>query len=332
MMRGMRPLAVPPASFVDPKTGVPAFGSYAGPLPSVDLGRLGLRDRIARRKKWFYFALTNEDVWISFALVRTGYATTAFAFVFDLAAHTMLFDRTVIAPPTSASVTADLHGDGSLARLSFGRSRIAIDRRKSVLDVALSFGGLGVEVSLDEAHAPPPISAIAELGSSLVSATEKRVLTSVRGSAKCAGRTFALDDAIGGYDYTHGLLPRHTSWRWGFAMGRTATGAPIAFNVVEGFVGEAECAAFYDGRVHGIAEPRFEFDTAAPERPWKLSATGIDLAFSPGAVHAQHGNFVIVKSRFVQPVGTYRGTLRVDGQDLELASVAGVSEDQDVLW
>ena len=35
---------------------------------------------------------------------------------------------------------------------------------------------------------------------------------------------------------------------------------------------------------------------------------------------------------FIQPVGAFDGTLRVDGVTHELARIAGVTEHQDVLW
>ncbi|MCW5833814.1 MAG: DUF2804 family protein [Labilithrix sp.] len=191
---------------------------------------------------------------------------------------------------------------------------------------------ISVDVAIDEATAPPAISAIAEIGPSLASATEKRALAAVRGSLVASGRRVSLDGALGGYDYTHGLMPRHTRWRWAFAMGRAADGAAVAFNVVEGFVGEAECAAFAPGGVFPIREPRFDFDAARPDAPWRLVGEGIDLTFDVGAVHAQRTNLVLVRSRFLQPAGTFRGTLRIDGRDVALEGVPGVVEDQDVLW
>lgn len=328
----MRSLVAAPASFVDTGTGEPAFGSYAGPLPRIDLPALGLRDRFARRKRWLYLALASDDVWISLAVVRTGYLATAFGFAYDLAKRTMLVDRTVLGPTMAARVADGPHENGALARFSLGRSSIVLARGGSRIDVRARLGDLEVEAAVDESAAPPSVSAIAPLGGGLVNATEKRALARVSGHARAAGRTFDLSRATAGWDYTHGLLPRHTRWRWAFALGRTTDGAPIAFNVVEGFVGEAECAAFFDGGVIPIAEPRFEMDVERPSLPWTLRGDGIDLSFSPGAVHAQHTKLVVIRSRFVQPVGTFSGALRVDGRDVRVEGLPGVVEDQDVLW
>ncbi len=327
----MRTLSPSPRAFVDPATGAPAFGSYEGKLPRIDLGG-GLVDRALRRKRWVWIALASEEMWLSAAIVRMGYATSAFAFVFDLRERKMLVDETIVAPPRMAKVADDPHEPGTLARFGFGARRLAIERRGEVWELRGRVGSLEIDACVDESEAPPPIAAIARLGPGLASATEKRALARARGSVTAAGRRFSLEGALGGYDYTNGAMPRHTRWRWAFAMGRAKDGEVVAFNVVEGFVGEAECAAFVGGRVLPIHEPRFDFDARNPSAAWRLRGEGVDLVFDVGAVHAQHTNLFFVRSRFLQPVGTFRGTIRAGDRDLELDGVPGVVEDQDVLW
>lgn len=330
-----RLLGVAPASFLDPRTGEPAFGAYAGPMPRVELGPLGLRDRFARLKRWVYGAITTDEIWISFALVRTGYAATVFAFAYDLVARRMLVDRTVLGPAFGARVADDFHAPGAIAHFRLGKTHLALRRHDTTLDLHLRIDGLGVDASIDESDGPAAISAIARIGApgeSLVSATEKRALLGVRGRARCGTRETTLDGGVAGYDYTHGLLPRHTKWRWAFAQGRSASGDPFAFNVVQGFVGEAECAAFVGGAAIPLSEPTFCFDLARPSAPWQLQGPGVDLVFAPGAVHSQTTNLVVVRSRFVQPVGVFSGTMRVGGRDVHLAGVPGVVEDQDLWW
>jgi hypothetical protein len=328
----IRTLENAPLSFVDDRTGAPAFGSYAGPLPAVDLGRLRLRERFARRKRWLFVALSTDELWLSLAVLRTGYAATAFVFAYDLVGRRMLLDNTVIGPAPMGRVTGDCHAPGELARFTMGRSRIVVSRSVGGLDVHVRMRDVEVDATLDEGAGPPAITAIARLGEGLVDATEKRALLPVKGRARCGARTIGLDGAIGGYDYSHGLMPRHTKWRWGFAMGKAIGGEPFGFNVVHGFVGEPECAAFVGGEVVPLAEPRIELDRSDPMRPWRIVGEGIDLAFSPGAVHAQPMNLLVVKSRYVLPVGTFAGTVRVGGRDVVVAGLPGVVEDQDVLW
>lgn len=327
-----RSLGTPPTAFWDRSTRRPAFGSYAGPLPPIELPKRRVGDRVVRRKKWLWIGLVSEDAWITLGVVRTGYAATAFAFVYDLRARTMLVDRTVLGPAPAARVSDDPHAQGVIARFWFARGSIVCTRALMRMDVRARFEGLDVKASIDERHAPPSVSAIAPLGGRLFDATEKRALASVRGRARLGGRTIDLDGATAGWDYTHGLLPRRTRWRWGFALGRAASGAPLALNLVEGFVGEAECAAFYDGGVHALPEPRFLLDADEPGLPSRLRSEALDLEFSPGAVHTQNRDLVVVRSRFFQAVGTFRGRVRIGGLDVAVTDLPGVVEDQDVVW
>ena len=322
-----------PASFRDSATGGPAFGAYAGPLPRVDLGAIGIRDRITRRKRWVYAAVTTDEVWASFAIVRTGYAATAFGFVYDLASRRMLVDRTVLGLAATTRVADDPHAEGELARFSFGKTELTFTRAGHELEARVRFGGdFELEVTLDESQGPRALTAIASLGEGLWNATEKRVLLPTRGRGKVGSRALSFEAARGGYDYTHGLLPRHTEWRWAFAQGKTTTGEPIGFNLVQGFVGGAECAGFTADDVAPLAEPMFAFDRDAPEKPWRLKSADLDLTFEVGGVHAQYTNLLLVKSRFIQPVGVYSGTVRIGGRTHEVARLPGVVEDQDVLW
>jgi hypothetical protein len=103
-------------------------------------------------------------------------------------------------------------------------------------------------------------------------------------------------------------------------------------NLVEGFVGEAECALWIDGALFPLAEGRFDFDAARPLQPWKVKTAdgGADLRFEPGGIHEEHKNFGVIASRFVQPVGSFSGTIAVEGRGpIELDQVLGVVEDQD---
>jgi hypothetical protein len=333
----MRPLAPPPPAVADPITCAPHIGSFLGGLPPVDFAPLAPRalDRVLRQKRWIYFAIATDEALIALAVVRLGYLANAFAFVFDRAAHRMIAHRTALAPPFAIRVGDDpAHLDAS-ARLLGGRIRIERPRLTSAFLVQAELGEISLFARLDAASAPPAISVIAPVPGGGLAATEKRTLLAARGAALVSGRRIPLEGALAGYDYSNGLLPRRTVWRWGFALGRARSGERVALNLVEGMTGEAECALWIDGALLPLAEGRFSFDPAQPLAPWHVrTADGaVDLRFTPGGMHADHTNVGLVRARFIQPAGVYAGTVRTpDGRVLELDGILGVTEDQDVLW
>lgn len=335
-------LAEIPRQVIDPRTQAPAWGSYRGAFRRTELASL-VRDpleRLATEKRWVWGAVATERALVAWAIVDLGYASSAFAFAWDRE-RGMIVDRSMMGVPRlcrvrqSASARIDarfVHPRGSL--------RMRARDGDPAIEVAIELRELALHATLEERGAPPSLTAVAPVPGGVVSTTEKRALMPVRGSALIAGRRVSLDDAVGGYDLTHGLLARRTRWNWAFLMGRARPsrpgqcGEPVALNLVQGFVGAPECAVWIGGEPVLVAEGRFDFAPDAPEGPWRVrSADGaVDLAFAPGGVHAEHRDLGLVRARFVQPVGTFDGTIQVAGRTLVLDRVPGVVEDQDVVW
>jgi hypothetical protein len=239
--------------------------------------------------------------------------------------------------PTFACEVGDTGGEGAFARFHLGRTRVSIERAagSSQYVVEAGFRDFEVRAVVDAAAAPPALTAIAPIPGGRVNTTEKRALLAATGEAMIEGRRSSLDGALAGTDYTNGLLARHTAWRWAFLLGYAKSGERVGMNLVQGFVGEPECAAWVDGEVYPLAEGRFAFDRGRPLDPWRVSTAdgGVDLRFEPGGMHAESTNLGVVRTSFVQPAGIYTGTIKVDGgRVLTIDRVLGVSEDQDVLW
>ena len=334
----MRTLEPAPPSVLDASTGAPRIGAYRGPLPRVDLSSLarGKLWRLFHEKRWMYVAISADPLLVGVAIADLGYLCNGFAFVFDRAEARMIADRTALAPPFAGDVN-DTSGPGHLARFELGATRLRFERAAAADPYRLEvrMGDLEISAELFAGEAPPPISVVAPIPGGVLNTTEKRALLHARGSVRVGDTRHAFERGLGGYDYTHGLLARRTSWRWAFAQGHAKDGEPIAFNLVEGFVGEPECALWANGELHPLAEGRFTFDPENWRAPWKLrTADGaLDLDFVPGGAHAEKKNFGVVASRFLQPMGVFRGTIAVPGREtIEIDDVLGVTEDQEILW
>jgi len=333
-----RMLAQPMSDVIDPATHLPLLGSFEGPLPPVDFSglRRSLPFRIAHEKAWYYAAIASPEVFIGVAILKFGYVASTFAFLFERSpsggpSGHFLVDRSQLAPPFAARYAGD---DGIGLRFLGMTSRFERAPGAMAFDLEVDMPDFQVNARMSGALQPSPISAVAALGDGLVHATEKRALLPVNGEAVVAGKRFSLDGAFGGFDRSHGYLPRHTMWRWAFAMGYTDAGEPVAFNLVDGFVGEAECVVWLGGKVYAVGEGRFDFDPGRALRPWRIT-TGcgsVDLTFEPGDIHAEHQDLGLVKTRFLQPVGAYSGKLTVGGRTVTLSRVLGVAEDQDATW
>ncbi len=326
----MRDLVEPPSELM--LSGEPRFGSVRGGLPRMDFGAIprGRLWQMTHRKRWSYAAVADASVLVGAAIVSLGYAATALFFVLDRKARRMLVDRSVLGPGTAARFTDDGSGRRS-ARFELGRTRFAIGDDGVTIDLA---GDLPAHVLLRTKDVgATPIAAVVPIEGGFANATEKRLLAG-ECEVVAGGKRFVLDDATCALDHTHGYLARHTAWRWALGMGRAVSGERVAFNVVEGFVGEPECGFWIDGELFACEEGSFDYDAEHPERPWTLRTRcgSLDLRFSPAAVHREEKDMFVIRSSFVQPAGDFEGTIRAGDRVLSVAALPGVTEHQDVLW
>lgn len=333
-------LPPPPHNILDPQ-GEPAWGAYSGPLPPVLLGpfarRQGILAENLRRKRWIYAAIATDRLFLGMAISDLRYAANAFLFAAEIGpGGRMLSDFSAIGLPRVACQVGDYPEAGCDAwfrspgaRLSFRRAPGA-----SAYELTAIAGDLRVYATLETRNAPEPHCAILRPEGSPLMITEKRVLMPTRGTLELRGERRLLDGAVGGIDYSQGYPPRETTWRWGFFMGKSVDGRPLAMNLVQGFNGQPECVVWFDGRSYPLGEGRFTFDEKDPTGPWTIQTEdGASLSFEPAAIHREAHDLGLVSSRFLQPIGVYRGHFDIPGHGRVLVDGApGVAEDQRVLW
>ncbi|GAB4211060.1 MAG: hypothetical protein OHK0013_32400 [Sandaracinaceae bacterium] len=327
----------PPRAVIDEASRRPLLGTYRGSFSHVDLGALrpsGLRG-VMSEKRWIYAMIVREPWLFALAIVDLGYAQTAFGFAYHENVGLRADLRSVPGLPLLSGLRQDgVHRVDARLVSPLGRFSIRERRGEGLLEVRTSARDLELRASLALSSAAPAMTAVAPVRGGIVNVTEKRALAPVRGAALVRGERVDLDGGIGGFDLTIGLLARETRWNWAFLMGATDTGEPIALNLVEGFVGAPECSLFGRESLHALSEGRFEMDRATPRAPWRVrTAEGeCDLTFEPGDLHEERLDLGALRSRFIQPIGAFRGTVRRADETLRIAHALGVVEDQDVRW
>lgn len=335
-MPAMREIFDAPEAALD-GTGRPNVGSFRGVVPRLDVARAAPNPlyKLAHHKRWIYLAIATEEAWLGLAVVDLGYVINSFAFAWDRATRAMILDRTALCPPGLGHVRDGDHGLRT-ARFRAPRHEVRIDRPAGSQrwGIEARFPGLELVANVEPATAAPALTAIVPIDGGIASTTEKHALLRASGEARIFGRRLDLDEGCAGYDYTCGLLARLTAWRWAFLLGHAKSGEQIGLNLVEGFVGEPECAAWLGDDLIGLGEGRFEYDRGHPLEPWQVRTTdgAIDLDFRAGGMHAEEQDFKLVASSFIQPVGEYTGALTLRGRRLEVERALGVTEDQRTLW
>lgn len=345
MPGGFPPMPAAPSAAIAP-SGEPVHGAFVGSLEEVGLQRAvlpGLGGRLRRllqRKRWTYVFAASEEAMVAAAVVEAGWFAAGFAWVLDRSLGSMAVDLSAAGLPGLNARVDDRVGDGASARFSGLGLRIEIVRREGRCELSIvGRNGFLAEVLLDTRGAPAPSVLVTPVAGPGVRVTQKAGALNATGTITLGPRTLLLDGGTGGFDTTHGFLARDTGWRWAFGTGRLPGGAPIAFNLAEGFAGVAEGDPGENALYRSFETVRlppvvFAYDPGDPRAPWRVtSADGsVELAFAPVAVHREVKNLLVLRTRFAQVAGTFSGRLPGPGGPVTIDALAGVVEDHWARW
>jgi hypothetical protein len=325
---------VPPTAPPSPVAAVPGSGAnvLASALHGVgDAGRKRLARvaRLAREKRWVWFGLADGRLAVSGAIVDLGYLGALFFWVFDREQKRLALDGTATVPPFLVTI-GDRPGEGLRARARTHRGHLGIDWRHGTVELRGSV--LGADLSVALAVSTRPVTAVCPVRGEAegVNVTQKATCLPVSGTVRWGGRVRSLDNALGSLDYTHGLLPRETSWRWVCAWGRGPGGKPVGVNLVEGFNDGLENVVWLEGRPCPVGPARVVHDAARPGAPWRVTTVDglVDLSLQVEAVRREDVDVGLAAVRFAQVFGGWSGRVG----DLEVRGLSGVAEDHSSRW
>jgi hypothetical protein len=269
-----------------------------GAARPVDLGALPVRRDGRTLKRWRYVGAFDGSAMLCVGLAHVGGIPQAWWAVWDRA-RGELHERTVFVRPRAA-----------VAFPARGVVRVR-DR------------GVAIDLVVDEA---PGVESVNPHGGGWIW-TRKQAGVRVRGTAALGGgRTLAVD-ALGVVDDTVGYHARHTAWRWTAGVGETADGRIAGWNLVSGVNDgpvASERSVWLDGAVRETAPATFADDLSRVTSP-----DGGDLRFAAEATRERHDELLLARSDYVQPFGTFTGTLPGGAV---LASGFGVMEDHRARW
>ncbi|PKL80551.1 MAG: hypothetical protein CVV27_00240 [Candidatus Melainabacteria bacterium HGW-Melainabacteria-1] len=273
-----------------------------------------LRD-VAGFKRWFYLLLSSERQQIGVAWVDLGYMAKVFAHVSLPEDGLTSFSAEAMCPGPASRLRRN--ADGWLLQAGGKALRLNLRQTGHLGLLNLSAPGFGLSASWEQSHQS---LLLAETG--MPHHTHKAFGIPARWQLRLPDQLLTEQGVLGA-DVSYGYPPRHTRWYWAFA-----NSPELGFNLVEGFVGAAECALWQSGELLPLAEGRFERG-----ENWQIqSADGVlDLVFTPRSEYLDRTRLGLVSSDFVQAYGRYRGELRLDGRVQQL-DLPGVAEYQDTKW
>ncbi len=339
-MKQLSPHALPaaPARLLNAQ-GEVQFGRYAGALAEFDWQGIAApwqRSLLWRRlhhKRWRYVSLATEEIFCGIALVDLGWASSAFAYVFERASQREIaaFSQDGL-PYFSCRISPHAFDEADCRFAAFGRQmRFSHLENSQRYQLDVQAGNLRIAAELDASAAGPALLAVGQVDGGTVHSTQKSAAMRLQGQVSVGGQEFDLAGGIASMDYSNGFLARDTSWRWACAQSER-----LGFNLQQGYFGGQENALWLDGQLYPLAEAQFDFDAAQPEKPWQISTADglLALEFTPEGMRRQNKDLKVAISRYVQPIGNFSGWVKAhaDAPKVEVNKLLGVTEDHFSRW
>ena len=306
--------------------GAVCFGTYRGELAVYPIDdRFGRFERARAQKRWLWCGVMNTEIAVALAIVRTGYAANVFCWVYDRGRGEFLQDVSRVLPRPAVSVAGTPAG-GVIAAYQGLVEKIDVRRHEKVWRIDGRVGDASIDLELVEATVPVTAICPSAAGAEALNVTTKRTMVA-SGSIRVGTHRVDVRDAIGMIDHTHGMLSRETVWQWAIGSGRfTDDDSPVSFNLVASFNDGLENTIWLDGEPTHAGFATFDI----PEEhgsPWRVTSDRVDLVMGPDAFRAQELDLGLIESDYLQPLGTWRGT--IDGR----AIIAdGVGELHRSVW
>ncbi len=244
-------------------------------------------------KRWRYVSIWSADLSICVGSVQVGPAEQEFWAIWHRAG-------------------SELHERTRLRRrhvqLSHGRVRV-------------SDQDIDLDITLDERDG---IEIVTHDGGAYTW-TRKQIVRA-HGLARIGRQTLPVE-ATALIDDNAGYHRRHTAWHWSGGTGTAVDGRAVAWSLIVGLNDSAhnsERTVWIDGVPREVEPVRFAHDLSTVQ-----FATGELLEFKEEAIRQRRDNLLLIRSRYRQPFGTFRGTLP---GGVVLREGYGVMEEHVAVW
>ncbi|HEY8173390.1 MAG TPA: DUF2804 domain-containing protein [Dehalococcoidia bacterium] len=321
-----------PNGMLNPK----AVGWSRHPLHTCNLP-----SALARKKKWNYWAVTNDDLLFSATIADVDLLQVGSAYIFDRRTHLHL-SKSVVRP--AGTITMPELTTGEIA-ISHPAMAVAIVDDGAVAHIrvdAADFGGrrLHADIAIARPAGHETLNVVIPWSDEQFQFTSKQNTLPASGFVQLDDERFEFTSpSFGCLDYGRGVWPEFTAWNWGAASG-VQDGRTIGLNLgglwTDG-TGMTENGVCVDGRLTKISEDlSIEYGRTARMKPWRIRTTAtdrIDLVFEPEFERIDESGNDERYMRVHQMFGSYSGRITPDdGVALELRNLFGWIEDQEARW
>lgn len=313
-----------------------AIGFARAPL--VDTRGIGGRRGWGRTKRWEYWNVMTPTHIVSLTVSSLDYAAVHEVWILDRG------DGRVWAKTATTLRSRDVELPANLgAGIAIGRAQgIAVTITPVPGGQVWRLHGEIADAAFDITVTRPPghecLAVVVPFSPRRFQYTVKDVALPASGQITAGGVRHELPrGAWAVLDHGRGRWPYDVRWNWGAGSGVLADGRTLGIQAggkwTDG-TGSTENAVVLGGRLHKIsASLEWDYDLAAPLRPWRVRGGGLDARFAPFHVKRSRTNLLVVGGRTDQCFGVWSGTFAVPGgEQISFEGIEGFAEDVHNRW
>jgi len=298
-----------------------------------------------RIKEWDYYYFGNFEYGVALTIDDNGYMSLASITFLDF--------------KSKKQITKSLMGFMPLGKLKMPVSSAIGDSRIDLKNCSLLFSNDGknrrLSAKMNSFDNDNPFSCNLEVKEhnqdSLVIATpfdkkrhfyynQKINNLEANGTITIGKKKINVSSWFGVLDWGRGVWTYTNTWYWSSLSG-ISNGHLVGFNLGYGFgntKAASENVVFFDGKGYKLEDVEFQIPNKDGKddflSPWKLVSKdgNIDLTFTPILNRKAYTSVLIIASDQNQVFGVFKGTIKVDGQPIEINNVMGFAEKVKNRW
>ncbi len=282
--------------------------------------------------QFHFIGIIGPELMVGMAVVDLKYITNGFFYIYERESK-YLIETKKLSPPNS-NIFIDPFPEEVHSCFKTKSLNIEIKNHR----IQAKGKNISVDVELDQEQINPlRLCSRAGYGGWLY--TQKTTPIALSGKIILNNKEFNISspDYMALTDWTAGYMRRHTFWNWASTACVLPDGRSFGLNLSCG-VNETsftENAFWLNGKMTKINLVNFIFDNNDPAKKWHISSTDkkINLIFYPESHRGENINVLALKSRFIQLLGIFEGTVVTDdGEAIELSACPGWTEDHYAKW
>jgi hypothetical protein len=303
--------------------------------PLVDTSGIDGRHSWGRNKRWEYWNVMTPTHVLALTVSSLDYAAVHEVWVLDRMTLRAV-GRSVTALPARGVRLPAVLGAGPVRARARGLA-VDVDETPEGTRLRATVPDASFDVLARRPDGHESLAVVVPWSRRRFQYTVKDVARPAEGSVTVGGVTHPVPAGASWatLDHGRGRWPYDIRWNWGAGAGETGghvVGLQLGGRWTVG-TGATENAVLLDGRVHKVSEElRWEYDTADYLAPWRVTGGGLDLVLTPFHDRVARTQLGVLAARTDQCFGTWSGTVRLEGVELDVDGVEGWAEDVHNRW